>query len=129
VLVGNGKMRLLENKERVVFLLYCFPYVIGIYLLTYYFDYIVKGYPTFLPPIILILALIPVYIGLGCICGKNRLTKICSVGTIVHLLICKICIIYLLPVLNISNGIAKVWFPIWCGFIIGCQFIGYWGTK
>lgn len=112
-----------------ILIAYCIPYIIVIYLITYYFDYVTKQYPTFLPAIVLILILIPIYIGLGCICGRKSLLKICIFGTAVHFCICKLCITFLLPALSINNGVARAWFPIWAGFIVGCQLIGYWGMK
>ena len=40
-----------------ILIAYCIPYLVVVYLITYYFDYVVKQYPVFLPPIMLILIL------------------------------------------------------------------------
>lgn len=119
----------LPKKSILPCFLYGIPYIILIYLLTYYFDFIERAYPPFLPAILLILLLFPIYIGLGCLCGRENRASLCLFGTICHLLICKLCIAFLLPALQINNGVANAYFPLWGGFIIFCQLIGYYGTK
>lgn len=112
-----------------ILIAYCIPYLVVVYLITYYFDYVVKQYPVFLPPIVLILILALIYIGLGCVCGQKGLSKICIFGTAIQLTISKVCISYLIPTFNIKTGGIEAWFPIIVGFIIVCQLIGYWGMK
>ena len=73
-----------------ILIAYCIPYLVVVYLITYYFDYVVKQYPAFLPPIVLILILALIYIGLGCMCGKRGLSNICILGTGIQLVIIKI---------------------------------------
>ena len=36
-----------------ILIAYCIPYLVVVYLITYYFDYVVKQYPALLPPIVL----------------------------------------------------------------------------
>lgn len=117
------------NKTRFICLLFCFPYMVADYINSYYFDYILKKYPVFLPPSVLIIIIFPIYIGLGYLCGKKRNSKVCILGTIIHLSICMVSIEWLLPFLGIKNGVAQVWFPIWTITICICQLIGYWGAK
>ena len=118
-----------SRENQYIIILYLIPYIIGDYIITYYFDYIAKQYPHFFPPAFFILIMFPIYIGLGYICGLKKQSNLCIIGTILHLCICKICICFLLPLINIKNGVAEVWFPIWTIFIIICQLIGYWGAK
>lgn len=108
---------------------YCIPYLVFIYLLTYYFDYVVKQYPVFLPPIMLILILALIYIGLGCVCGKSGLSKICILGTVIQLVVNKISFDFILPAFQINTGEINAWFTIMAGFVIICQLIGYCGMK
>lgn len=117
------------KKYQYFIVLYLIPYIIGDYLICYYFDYIAKQYPPYLPPIVLVFIMFPIYIGLGYICGLKNQSNLCMIGTIFHLCICKICIHFLLPFMGVKNGVAEVWFPIWAAFIIICQLIGYWGAK
>lgn len=116
------------NKKISIYFLYLFPYIIGVYVLTYYFDYVVGEYPAFLPPIVLILLLFPIYIGLGYMTGKSKQSVTAIVGTVLHVCICRGCI-YLLPLIGIRNGTAEVYFPIWVCLIVICQLIGYWGAR
>ena len=108
---------------------YCIPYLVFIYLLTYYFDYVVQKYPVFLPPIVLILILSLIYIGLGCVCGKSGLSKICILGTVIQLVVSKISFDFILPAFQIITGEINAWFIIIAVFVIICQLIGYWGMK
>ena len=116
------------NKKISIYLLYLFPYIIGVHVLAYYFDSVVGEYPTFLPPIVLILLLFPIYIGLGYMTGKSKRSVTAIVGTVLHVCIYRGCI-YLLPLIGIRGGTAKVYFPIGVWFIIICQLIGYWGAR
>ena len=108
-------------------ILYCIPYTVIVFLITYYFDEITGAYPSFLLAGVLILILFPIYIGLGCWCGRRNLSKICILGTALQVGISKWCISGLLPAYSISNGEISAWFPILTGFIIGCQLIGHTG--
>ena len=112
-----------------ILIAYCMPYLVVVYLITYYFDYVVKQYPVFLPPIILILILALIYIGLGCMCGKRGLSNICILGTGIQLVIIKISFEFILPVFCINTNEINAWFTIITGFLIICQLIGYWGMK
>lgn len=107
---------------------YLFPYIIGAHVLAYYFDEVVGEFPVFLPPIVLILLLFPIYIGLGYMTGKNKRSVAAIIGTVLHICIYRGCI-YLLPLIGIQKGIADVCFPIGAWFIIICQLIGYWGAR
>lgn len=71
----------IKDKAGWIFLAYCFPYVIGVCLLSYYFDYVLKYYPAFQSPGVLILAIFSVYIGLGYLCGKKGASRVCVLGT------------------------------------------------
>jgi len=112
-----------------ILIAYCIPYLVVVYLITYYFDYVAKQYPAFLPAIVLILLLIPIYIGLGCVCGKKGSSKICILGTVLQIVICKVCLSIVLPAFHINTGEINAWFSIIAGFIVVCQLIGYWGMK
>ena len=112
-----------------ILIAYCMPYLVVVYLITYYFDYVVQQYPVFLPPIVLILILALIYIGLGCMCGKQSLSKICVIGTVLQLLISNICFEFILPIFYINTGEINAWFTIIAGFVVVCQLIGYWGMK
>ena len=112
-----------------ILIAYCIPYLVVVYLITYYFDYVVKQYPIFLPPIVLILILAMIYIGLGAMCGKRGLSKICILGTVIQLVVSKISFDFILPAFQINTGEINAWFIIIAGFVIICQLIGYWGMK
>ena len=115
--------------KKSILIAYCIPYIVFVFLITYYFDYVAKQYPVFLPSIVLILILAFIYIGLGCICGRQGLSKICCLGTAIQIGICKVFISYILPAFYFNTGEINTWFLIISGFIIACQLIGFWGTK
>ena len=49
--------------KKSILIAYCIPYIVFVFLITYYFDYVAKQYPVFLPPIVLILSLSYMSIG------------------------------------------------------------------
>lgn len=112
-----------------ILIAYCIPYLVVVYLITYYFDYVIKRYPAFLPPIVLILILVLIYIGLGCICGKMGLSKICILGTVIQLIVSKVSFEFILPTFQINTGEINAWFTIIAGIMVICQLIGYLGMK
>lgn len=106
---------------------YALPYIAGLFCLTEYLD---AAFPSGYPVVFLFILLFVIYIGLGYLCGRQRLSHLCIGGTVLQCVVLYITIQSLLPLLYGSNVIElQIWFPFLVLFILLCQLIGYFGAR